>query len=188
VTVKVALLVAVPTGVVTLIFPVFAPLGTVAVIFVYEFTAKLVALTPPKVALVAPVKLSPLIVTLVPGGPLVGETLEIVGVTRKFTLLVNVRLGVVTLIFPVVAPLGTVVVIAVPAELTVNVAAVPLKVTLVAPCQIVSQDDDFCPHFAGGGYRFHERCKTHGKGKDRTRTEGPATEGCPVESPIGGFN
>ena len=108
---KVALLVAVPPGVVTLIFPVFAPLGTVAVIFVYEFTLKLVALTPPKVTLVAPVKLWPLITTLVPGGPLVGEKLEICGVTRKFTLLVNVWLGVVTLTLPVVTPLGTVVLI-----------------------------------------------------------------------------
>jgi len=72
---------------------------------------KLVALTPPKVTLVAPVKLSPVITTLVPTGPLVGEKLEIVGVPRKFTLLVKVRLGVVTLTLPVVAPLGTVVLI-----------------------------------------------------------------------------
>lgn len=49
---KGALLVAAPPGVVTLIFPVFAPLGVVAVIFVYEFTVKLVALTPPMVKLV----------------------------------------------------------------------------------------------------------------------------------------
>ncbi len=139
---------------------------------------------------VTPVKLVPLIVTLVPTGPVTGLNEVTVGgaLTVKFEAEVAEPPGVVTPIGPVVAPLGTVVVIAVPAELTVNVAAVPLKVTLVAPCQIVSQDDDFCPHFAGGGYRFHERCKTHGKGKDRTRTEGPATEGCPVESPIGGFN
>ena len=71
----------------------------------------LVALTPPKVTLLAPVKLSPVITTLVPTGPLVGEKLEIVGVPRKFTLLVKVRLGVVTLTLPVVAPLGTVVLI-----------------------------------------------------------------------------
>ena len=84
VTVKVSELVAVPPGVVTVIFPVCAPLGTVAVICVYEFTVK-VALTPPNVTLVAPVKFSPVMTTLVPGVPLVGEKLEIVGVTRNVT-------------------------------------------------------------------------------------------------------
>jgi len=98
---------------------------------------KLVAFTPPKVTLVAPVKLSPVITTLVPTGPLAGEKLEIVGVTRNFTLLVNMPLGVVTLTLPVVAPLGTVVVIAVPVELTVNtVAGVPLNVILVLPFRL----------------------------------------------------
>ena len=95
----------------------------------------MVPLTPPKVTLVAPVKLSPLIVTVVPTGPLVGEKLEIVGVTRKFTLLVKVRLGVVTLTLPVVALLGTVVLISV-LETTVNLAAVPLNVTLVEPVRL----------------------------------------------------
>jgi len=60
----------VPPGAVTLIFPVFASNGTVAVICVHEFTVKLVALTPPKVTLVAPVKLSPVITTFVLTGPL----------------------------------------------------------------------------------------------------------------------
>src|SRR6516164_4675179 len=101
-------LVAVPPGVATPILPVFAPVGTVLVICVSESTVKLVALTPPKLTLLAPVKLSPVITTLVPTGPLVGEKLEIVGVTRNFTLLVKVRLGVVTFTLPVVAPLGTV--------------------------------------------------------------------------------
>lgn len=72
---------------------------------------KLVALMPPKVTFVAPVKLSPVIIRLVPTGPLVGEKLEIVGVTRKATLLKSVRLGVTTLTLPVVTPHGTVVLI-----------------------------------------------------------------------------
>lgn len=41
-------------------------------------------------------------------------------------------LGVTTLTTPVVAPAGTLVWIAVPVELTVNLAGVPLKVTRVA--------------------------------------------------------
>ena len=48
VTMKVAALVAVPPGVVILILPVIAPVGTVAVTCVAEFTVN-VALTPPKV-------------------------------------------------------------------------------------------------------------------------------------------
>ena len=71
-------LVAVPTGVVTLIGPEVAPVGTVASIEVAEVTVKL-ALTPLKVTAVAPVKIVPLIVTLVmTGGPLVGVKLVIV--------------------------------------------------------------------------------------------------------------
>lgn len=57
------------------------------------------------------------------------------GVTRKFKLLVNVRAGVVTLTLPVVAAAGTVVVISVP-DTTMNVAALPLKVTLLAPVKL----------------------------------------------------
>ena len=63
-----------------------------------------------KVTAVAPVKLVPLIVTVVPTAPLVGAKLLSVGggITVKVLLLVAVPPGVVTLIGPVVAPLGTV--------------------------------------------------------------------------------
>jgi len=109
--VKLLALVAVPPEVVTLIGPVVAPLGTVAEIEVAEFTVKL-ALTPLKVTVVAPVKLVPLIVTVVPTGPLVGVKLVIVGglttVTVKLLALMAVPPEVVTLMGPVVAPLGTV--------------------------------------------------------------------------------
>ena len=50
---KVPELVAVPPGVVTTILPVFAPVGTVAVICVSEFTVKMVAFTAPNVTFVA---------------------------------------------------------------------------------------------------------------------------------------
>ena len=72
-------------------------------------TVKL-ALTPLNVTPVAPVKLVPLIVTLVPVGPLAGVKLVIVGglVTVKLVALVAVPPGVVTLIVPVVALAGTV--------------------------------------------------------------------------------
>ena len=56
-------------------------------------------------------KFVPLIVTLVPAGPLVGVKLVIVGalaVTVKLLALVAVPPGVVTLSGPVVAPAGTV--------------------------------------------------------------------------------
>ena len=52
--------------------------GTFAVIAVAEFTVKL-PLTPLNVTAVVPVKLVPLIVTLVPAGPLVGVKVVIVG-------------------------------------------------------------------------------------------------------------
>jgi hypothetical protein len=76
---------------------------------VAEVTVKL-ALTPLNVTDVVPVKFVPLMVTLVPTGPLVGAKLVIVGplVTVKLLVLVAVPPGVVTLSGPVVAPAGTV--------------------------------------------------------------------------------
>ena len=63
-----------------------------------------------KVTAVAPLKFVPLMVTLVPSGPLVGVKLVIVvGLTPvKLLVLVAVPPGVVTLSGPVVAPAGTV--------------------------------------------------------------------------------
>ena len=110
ITVKTFALVPVPPGVVTLSGPVVAPVGTVAWIVVAEVTVKL-ALTPLNATAVAPVKFVPLIVTLVPTGPLVGVKLVIVGglaVTVKGLALVAVPPAVVTLTGPVVAPVGTV--------------------------------------------------------------------------------
>ena len=58
----------------------------------------------------APVKFVPLIVTLVPAGPLLGAKLVIVGglSTVKLLALLAVPPGVVTLIGPLEAPAGTV--------------------------------------------------------------------------------
>ena len=133
VTVKTAELVAVPPGVVTAMFPVTAPVGTVAVTCVSEFTVKVVAATPPKVTLLVPVRPVPVITTTAPGGPLVGLNPDTVGPTTtvKTAELVAVPPGVVTTIFPVIAPVGTVAVTCV-SEFTVKVvAATPPKVTLL---------------------------------------------------------
>ena len=99
---------------VTLIVPVVAPSGTVALIWVSEVTVK-VAAVPFNFTAAAPVKWVPIMVTDVPTGPLRGEKELIVGaaveVTVKLVELLSLPEGVVTLILPVVAPPGTLVVI-----------------------------------------------------------------------------
>ena len=78
-------------------------------------------------------KFVPLMVTLVPEAPMVGDRLVIVGAVDAATvnevLLETEPAEVVTLIAPVVAPLGTVVTSSV-AVAEVTVAVVPLKVTV----------------------------------------------------------
>src|SRR5437660_685683 len=86
VTVKLATLLAVPPGVVAAIGPVAAAEGAVAVIWVEELTAK-VALAPLNVTEVAPVRFVPVITTLVPAGPLLGEKPAIVGAAITVKLL-----------------------------------------------------------------------------------------------------
>jgi hypothetical protein len=68
----------VPLAVVTEILPVVAALGTVSVICVALFTVKLAGV-PFTAAAVAPVKLVPVTVTLLPIAPLAGEKLEMAG-------------------------------------------------------------------------------------------------------------
>src|SRR5256885_10786787 len=137
--VNAALLVADPPGVVTLSRPVVAPAGTVAWIAVAELTVKL-ALTPLNATAVAPVKFVPLMVTLIPTGPLVGAKLVIVGgltTTVNELLLVAVPPGVVTLSGPVVAPAGTVAWIAV-SEVTAKLAPRPVRATARPPVKLVA--------------------------------------------------
>lgn len=83
-------LTATPPGVVIVMCPVCAPVGTVAVTFLSEFAVKQVAATPPKATFVACFRLTPVIVTFVPTAPLVGLKLNICGVTRNTLLLANV--------------------------------------------------------------------------------------------------
>ena len=90
---------------------------------------------------VTPVKLDPKIATDVPTGPLFGDRLVILGppVTVNVPLLVTVPAEVVTEILPVVALVGTVVLIRVELA-TVNVAPVPLNrtaLTLVNPVPLI---------------------------------------------------
>jgi hypothetical protein len=142
-------LVAVPAGVVTLIDPVRAAAGTFAVSELPDTTVN-VALAPPNVTLVVPVKFVPVIVTFVPTGPLVGVNDPIVGaggttvVTVKAFALVAVPPGVVTAIGPVVAPPGTVAESAV-SDTTVNDAVAPPKVTRVVPVKLVPAIVTFVP-------------------------------------------
>jgi hypothetical protein len=93
------------------------------------------ALVPLNVTAVAPVKLSPVIVTGVPTGPLMGTnratTGDPGGDTLKLVMLVEVPAESVTEIGPDVAPDGTVAVICVSESLE-NVAVVPLNFTDVA--------------------------------------------------------
>jgi hypothetical protein len=150
-TLKFELLVAVPPGVVTLILPAIAVAGTVAVIWVGEFSAKL-ALCPLKVTAVAPPKFVPITVTTVPTGPLVGEKLETVGagMTVKLLALDADPPDVVTVIGPVVAPDGTVAVIWVE-EFTVKLALVPLNLTELAPVNPVPVTTTVAPTPPVGG-------------------------------------
>jgi hypothetical protein len=124
-------------GVVTRIGPFVAPTGTTAVTDVAEFTVTLTA----DVALnttVAPQRFVPVIVTLVPTGPLVGVNDEIVGAsvakTSKLSLATSVDVPspfvTLTLVAPVAAPHGTVAV-SVVGPVTVNGADAPPIVTVV---------------------------------------------------------
>ena len=77
--VKLAVLVPVPDGAVTAIFPVVAPDGTVAVIWVSDLTVNADAAVPLNATAVAPVNPVPVMTTLEPDGPEVGEKPVIVG-------------------------------------------------------------------------------------------------------------
>ena len=133
VTVKLLVLVAVPPAVVTLTGPVVAVAGTIAWIDASERTLK-VALVPLKVTAVAPVRFEPLMVTVLPAGPLAGVKLEIAGGTKtvKAPELCAVPPGVATLTGPLEAPTGTVAWMT-ESETTVKLALAPLNATLVAP-------------------------------------------------------
>ena len=134
-TVKLVALSAVPAGLLTLIGPVVAPAGTVAVICVSELAVNVVAAVPLNATAVVPVNPLPVMVTTVSVRPIVGVKEGIAGatITMKLAALNAVPAGLVTLMGPVLAPAGTVARICV-LESTVNVvAAVPLNATAPVP-------------------------------------------------------
>jgi hypothetical protein len=133
--VKLVELFAVPPAVVTVMAPVLAPAGTVAVIWVLD-TMVNVAAVPRNFTAVAPVRPVPVMVTVAPTGALVGVKPVMVAVTLKAVELVAVPPVVVTDITPVVAAAGTVAVTWV-LDATVNVAVVPWNFTAVAPVRPV---------------------------------------------------
>ena len=137
-------LVAVPPAVVTatLLAPT-VPAGVVAVMEVALTTTTLVAKAPPIFTLVAPVKLVPVMVIVVPPvvGPEVGLTFVIVGSGVMYVnalALVAVPPAVVTatLLAPVV-PAGVLAVTEVLDITAMFVASMPPTVTLVAPVKLV---------------------------------------------------
>jgi hypothetical protein len=121
---------------VTTTLPVAAPAGTGTMI---ELVPQVVgvAAVPLKVTVLVPwldPKLFPFMFTEVPPAPLVGDRLVMFGTTMKFSPLLEVPLTVTTKL-PLVAPEGTVVTIDVGLQ-PVAVTAVPLKVTVLAPCVV----------------------------------------------------
>jgi hypothetical protein len=135
-TTKLVALVPVPPGdVVTVIGPVVALAGTMAVISVLE-TAETAALMPLKRTDAPATKLAPAITTLEPGVPVGGVKPVIRGGTVKVAALAAVPMGVVTLIGPVVALAGTTALIRVPVFIE-KVAEAPLNVNDVAPAKLV---------------------------------------------------
>jgi len=119
--VKVPAEVPAPPIVVTLTVTAPLPAAVTAVICVAEFTTKLAAAVPPKLTDVAPVKLVPVMTTLVPpeAGPDVGARPVTVGAGTKVKVPAEVPapLGVVTLTVTEPLPAGDTAVICV-AELT----------------------------------------------------------------------
>src|SRR5690242_9965563 len=122
---------------VTTTFPVLAPAGTVTPMLVALQPENTVACVPPKLTVLLPwlaPKFVPVIVTVVPTAPLVGDTLLIEGVesTVKFTPLLGTP-DTVTTTLPVLAPAGTVTPILVALQPENTVACVPPKLTVLLP-------------------------------------------------------
>jgi hypothetical protein len=119
--------------------PVTAPAGTVALICVLLLTVKLAVTLLLKRTAVTPVKLLPVIVTLEPIAPLVGDRELTVGqvVTVKLCVCTSVQPVLLMVSGPVTAPVGTVAVICV-LLLTVKLAVtLLLKRTVVTPVKVL---------------------------------------------------
>jgi hypothetical protein len=122
---------------VTATVPVVAPVGTGTTIDVF---AQLVIVADVPLNLTVPCvvpKFVPVIVTEAPTAPEVGDKLVTVGVARTVNEvpLLDVPLTVTTT-FPVVAPVGTFTTIDVLLQLVIEVAVVPLNLTVLVPCVV----------------------------------------------------
>lgn len=131
---------AVTPAVVTVIGPLVAPTGTIAVSTVVDVEVGAAASVPLNFTTLLPAasKFKPLMVTVVPAVPRSGVKLFTVGVVIadviakvKCETAVPPEPGVVTVMFPLIAS-GTVTISDV-AEADVTVARVPLKVTMLFP-------------------------------------------------------
>ncbi len=132
--VKFAALVPVPAAVVTLTFPVVAPAGTTATIWVAVLLLVVVADTPLNFTEVALDNVVPVMVTEVPTGPDVGKNDVTAGVTVKLVAEAGlVPPAVVTVILPVVAVAGTTATMDIAVFVGSGIGAdTPLKLTSVA--------------------------------------------------------
>jgi hypothetical protein len=117
--VKLVALVAVPAVSTTVMTPVVAPVGTIAVTDVAVFALN-VAVVPLNLTEVTPVRFVPVMTTLVPTGPLVGanDVMVVAAPGVKLVELTTVLTVFVTWMEPVVAPTGDTAVIEV-SEFTV---------------------------------------------------------------------
>jgi len=123
-----------PTDVVTLISPVVAPTGTVQLMAVsdHEVTSAVIPLKDTVDAPWEAPKYFPLMVTVAPIVPEVGESEVMEGSFTAKGLPTDVPIRLVTYTFPVVAPTGTVQLMAV-SDHEVTSAVIPLKDTVDAP-------------------------------------------------------
>src|SRR5689334_25216305 len=128
-TVKVAVLVRLPFGVSTVIFPLTAPTGTTALSSASLTTLNAAAFVPNLTAVAMP-KPSPLIEMLRPTGPSVGENPLTSGSTSSVLVVTALPSGVVTVTLPLVSPAGTAAVMA-KSESTLNAATVDPNFTPV---------------------------------------------------------
>ncbi len=138
VTVNVTPLLATPPAAVTTTLPVVAPVGTVAVMLVAVQLVIVVALVPLNFTLPVPCdgpKFDPAITIEDPMAPVLGVSDVMLGaeVTVNVTPLLATPPAAVTTTLPVVAPVGTVAVMLVAAQLVIVVALVPLNFTLPLP-------------------------------------------------------
>lgn len=140
------------TPLVTLIFPVVAPVGTV-VVMVVLFTTVNDAAKPLNLTPVAHVNPVPVMETAVPNVPSVGvnDVMVGAGITTKLNALVPVPNGLVTEIGPVVAPAGTVVVMVVSFTTVYVPCGVPLNETADAPVNNVPRMVTAIPTEAAAG-------------------------------------